>query len=227
MRARAWRTRGSARGPRGVSQRASGVVAMTSGIGFARARRSVSGRRRPANRTRSRSSLGACRRRRGRRPSPAARPRARRYGEGAPSSGRLADRSSGILLNGVILPRENTTSSLPQRSLMPNPCRIAPCSASPCGCLWHCQPRPTCTSRAGEGGVPVYQEMPCGSAKELRLGKSPSSPHRGVATPPDAINKRPAEERQDRQGCQDRQGRGRRRRVRAPASASRGINRKE
>jgi hypothetical protein len=50
---------------------------------------------------------------------------------------------------------------------------------------------------AGEGGVPVYQEMPCGPAKELRNFQTdppeitvlPSQ--RAVATPPDAIKSAP------------------------------------
>lgn len=80
---------------------------------------------------------------------------------------------------------------------MPNPRPLVPCfgiamwvlaSASAAADVYKC---------AGERGVPVYQEMPCGSAKELRNFQTDPPEitvlpaQRAVATPSDAIKTAP------------------------------------
>jgi hypothetical protein len=79
---------------------------------------------------------------------------------------------------------------------MPNPRHLAPCLGIAVWVLATASAAADVYKCAGEGGVPVYQEMPCGSAKELRNFQTDPPEitvlpaQRGVA-PPDAIKSAP------------------------------------
>lgn len=80
---------------------------------------------------------------------------------------------------------------------MPNPRPLAPCLAIAIWVLASPSAAAEVYKCAGERGVPVYQEMPCGAAKELRNFQTDPPEitvlpaQRGVATPPDAIKTAP------------------------------------
>ena len=80
---------------------------------------------------------------------------------------------------------------------MPNSRHLAPCLGA---AVWILAAPPAAADVykcAGEGGVPVYQEMPCGSAKELRNFQTDPPEitvlpaQRAGATPPETIRSVP------------------------------------
>jgi hypothetical protein len=80
---------------------------------------------------------------------------------------------------------------------MPNPRHLAPCLGIAVWALATASAAADVYKCAGEGGVPVYQEMPCGSAKELRNFQTDPPEitvlpaQRAVSTPPDAVKSAP------------------------------------